>query len=97
MVLSLTNENRPTTAVFREHKRTDQFYLNIRRDSIFIENSFFSKMVSIWNTLAKNLKTEPQSYQTIKAKMKMLFLEKFKNEINLPEYNKKCWKDLKFH
>ena len=42
MVPSLTNDNRPTTAVFREHKRTDQIYLDIKRNSIFIENSFFN-------------------------------------------------------
>ena len=49
-------------------------------------------------TLPKNLKTERHSYQTIKAKMKkFFFLEKFENEINRLEYNKKCWKDFKFH
>ena len=97
MVPSLTNDNRPTTAVFREHKRTDQIYLDIKRNSIFIENSFFNKVIPIWNNLPKNLRTERHSYQTIKAKMKRLFLEKFRNELNLPEYNKKCWKDFKFH
>ena len=67
---SLRNDNRPTTAVIREHKRTDQIYPNIKGDSIFIENSFFSKVVPMRNTLPKNVKTERHSYQTIKAKMK---------------------------
>ena len=60
------------------------------------ESDKFSKVVLIWNTLPKNLKTERHSYQTIKAKLKF-FKEKFENEINLLEYNKKCWKDFKFH
>ena len=68
-----------------------------KRNSIFIENSFFNKVIPIWNNLPKNLRTERHSYQTIKAKMKRLILEKFRNELNLPEYNKKCWKDFKFH
>ena len=96
MVPSLLNDNRPTTAVIRQHERTNQIYLNVKSDSIFIDNSFFSKMVPIRNTLPNNLKTERQSYQTIKTKMKIFFLEKFKNGINLPEYNRK-WKDFKFH
>ena len=73
MVPSSMNDNRPTTAVIGEHKRTNQIYLNVKSDSIFIDNSFFSKMVPIWNTLPSNLKTERHSYQTIKAKMKIFF------------------------
>ena len=51
----------------------DQIYLNVKSDSIFVENSIFSKVVPIWNTLPKNLKTEQHTYVTIKAKMKIFF------------------------
>ena len=97
MVPSLLNDNRPTTAVIRQHKRTNQI-ISMSKVTVFLLTIVvFSKMVPIWNTLPNNLKTERHSYQTIKAKMKIFFLEKFKNETNLPEYNKKCWKVFKFH
>ena len=51
----------------------DQIYLNVKSDSIFVENSIFSKVVPIWNTLPKNLKTEQHTFVTIKAKMKIFF------------------------
>ena len=47
--LCMLLNNRPTTAVIREHKRTHQIYLNTKSDSIFIEN-----VVPIWNTFPKN-------------------------------------------
>ena len=43
MVPSLMNDNRPTIAVIREHKRTNRIYLNVKSDSIFIDNSFFKQ------------------------------------------------------
>ena len=96
MLPSLANENRPSTAVLRNHKRTNQVYINIKNNSQFIKNGFFNKAVPIWNTLPENVKTKEHTYHTTKTKMKQFFLQKFKNETDIPEFNKRCWKDFRF-
>ena len=96
MIPSLAKENRPSTAVLRKHKRTNQVYIDIKNNTQLIKNSFFNKVVPIWNTLPGNMKTKEHTYNTTKAKMKQFFLQKFKSESDIPEFNKRCWKDFIF-
>ena len=79
MLPSLANENRPSTAVLRNHKRTNQVYINIKNNSQFIKNGFFNKAVPIWNTLPENMKIKEHTYHTTKNRMKQFFQPKFKN------------------
>ena len=43
-----------------------------------------------------SLKNEKQTYDTIEVKFKDFFQDKFKHQIDTPEFVKKCWTDYRF-
>ena len=65
-------------------------------NSSYLSNSFFKKIVPVWNNFPPELKTKKWTYDTIKARFKDFFQDKFKHQIDTPEFDKKCWTDYQF-
>ena len=48
------------------------------------------------NNFPPELKTKKWTYDTIKTRFKNFFQDKFKHQIDTPEFDKKCWTDYRF-
>ena len=64
--------------------------------SALMKNSFFMRIIPLWNSLPLMLFKEKYSIETIKSKLKRYFIGKIAHEIEHPEYRKKCWRDYRF-
>ena len=84
------------TARIRMHERTGLLTYNAHRNSKFMEDSFFRRAVPVWSTLPRGLLKRKYSPETIKTKLKLFFAAKIQNEIDRPEYAKKCWGNYRF-
>ena len=96
MIPALAEENQPLTAVIRKQERTNQIYIDVTPKTAFLKHSFFDSVVKIWNTLPGELKTNQFTYITAKRIFKSSFFEKFKTEVDIPEFTQKCWKEFRF-
>ena len=93
---ALAKENQPPTAMIRKQERTNQISIDVTPKTTFLKHSFFNSVVKIWNTLPEELKTKQFTYITAKRKFKNIFFEKFKTEVDIPEFTQKCWKEFRF-
>ena len=56
-----------------------------------LKNSFFKRVVPLWNVLPEKLNSGNQTYGNVKVKLKTFFNEKFVHDIDRPQYSQKGW------
>ena len=79
------------TARIRMHERTGLLTYNDHVNGKFMEDSFSKRAVPLWNTLPRGLLKRKYS-----TKLKLFFATKIQNEIERPDYAKKCWSNYCF-
>ena len=90
------SSNKITTALIKTQSRTKEISCGCQAKSAFMKNSFFMRIIPLWNSLPLMLFKEKYSIETIKSKLKRYFIDKIAHEIEHPEYRKKCWRDYRF-
>ena len=81
----ITNQDRTKKLYYRAHTRSEQ-----------MRNSLFKKVVPLWNVLPDKMKSENQTYDTLKKRLKKYFTEQFISDVDRPQYSRKCWSDYRF-
>ena len=91
------SSNKIPTALIKTQSRTKEISCGCQAKSALMKNSFFMRIILLWNSLPLKLFKEKYSVETIKSKLKRYFIGEIAHKIEHPEYRKKFWRDYRFY